>query len=67
MPAQMATSTPTTRAERIAVLLRQAQDECQAPPRAGADPGPQELLDTVAEVLEGLICALVEYPGQAPP
>jgi hypothetical protein len=65
MPAKMATSAPTTRAERVAMLLRKAQEECQAPSRANADSCSQELLDTVAEVLEGLIRALAEYPGQA--
>jgi hypothetical protein len=54
MQASLAASTSTTRTERIVALLRQAQEECQGRPQPTAEPSAQELLDTVAEVIEGL-------------
>ena len=60
MLVELATSTPTPRTERVAALLRQAQEECQARPGDPVEFERQALLDTVAEVLEGLIRALTE-------
>lgn len=64
MRASLAASTSTTRTERIVALLRQAQEECQARPQPTAEPTAQELLDTVAEVIEGLVRALTERPDE---
>ena len=64
MRASLAASTSTTRTERIVALLRQAQEECQAQPRPTTEPCSQELLDTVAEVIEGLVRALTERSNE---
>jgi hypothetical protein len=58
MRAELAPETPIARIERISDLLRRAQVECQANTPNPNEVHTQALLDTVAEVLEGIIRAL---------
>jgi hypothetical protein len=65
MRSELAPETPAARIERITDLLRRAQGECQAETPRPIEPRTQALLDTVAEILEGIIRALDEEASQS--
>ena len=56
-----ANMTPGEHAQRIATMLRQAQQECRADIERIDDPKAQALFETVAEAVGGLMTALEHY------
>lgn len=62
MLAEAGPKSPSSRAAKVAELLRRAQEECLPEPGRPTGAQDQALFDTIAEVLEGLIQALPTTP-----
>jgi hypothetical protein len=56
--------TPQQHAQRIANMLKQAQQECRADVERVNDPQAQALFETIAEVLGGAMKALEHYQNR---
>ena len=61
MPETETNMTPGEQAQRIATMLRQAQQECRADIERIDDPKAQALFETIAEAVGGLMTALEHY------
>jgi len=61
MPETETNMTPGEHAQRIATMLRQAQQECRADIERIDDPRALALFETIAEAVGGLMTALEHY------